>query len=417
LGKVAGTITVTDAAVIGAVEGMGCPVRAGRISLTALDRAMRTGRLVEGLLVATERWIGMAIVTKPEEREHQQKVWASLVSGWREAIRRPLGDEPIDQDLVARLDEWLTSASGWIKGRWRKRPTTIDRSVRRAIEAARMAPGVGTTAELLALPVFAQRVVGNPHALDAGRTAGRLAIAALRARFGESVGHVVGTGAEARAAILDAAGLSMDGVSSRVVTFGLAGPHPLFAAAASVHEPLTLTALNLEHVDVVTAPSSIVYVVENPAVFTQIVRALTRGDREHSGAPIPSLVCTSGQFGVTAAMLLDRLARGGATIWYSGDFDTAGIYIADRVWRRYPGQCVLWRMTPVDYHVARHHRGDTGARPDASSAGARAGPDAWTTVRTKLLDVIDRLGPAYQEGLVHELVADIQDDARARRVG
>lgn len=412
LGKVSGTFTMTDAAVIRAVEGMGCPVRAGRVSLTALDRAMREGRLVEGLLAVTERWIGMSIVTKPEERANQQRAWAALVAGWHEAIRRPLGTEPIDLDLVARLEGWSTGASPWIKGQWGKRPTTIDRSVRRAIDAARQAPGIGATAELLALPVFAQQVAGNPHALDAGRTAGRLFIAALRARFRESVAQVVGAGAEARAAILDAAGLSMDGVSSRVVTFGLAGPHPLFGAAASMQEPLTLTALNLEHMNVVTAPSGIVHVVENPAVFTHLVRALTRGDRGSPAASTPSLVCTSGQFGVTAAMVLDRLARRGATIWYSGDFDTAGIYIADRLWRRYPGQCVPWRMTPEDYHAARHHRSDTSARSNSSTASARTGAEAWTTVRTQLLDVIQHSGPAYQEGLVHELVADVQDDAQ-----
>jgi len=403
---VAGTITLDDPEVIRVIEGMGCPVRRGRVGLSALDRAMRGGRLTQGLLAATERWIGMAIVTKPEERAQRQRAWAALYDGWREAIRQPMATGPIDPDLVARLDEWLAAAARRIKGQWRKRPATIDRSVRRAIEAARRAPGLGLTAELVALPVFAQQVAGHPHALDAGRTAGRLAMAALRARFRESLGHITGSGAEARAAILDAAGLSMDGVSSRVVTFGLTGTHPLFAAAASMREPLTLTALNLEHVEIVIAPTGVVYVVENPAVFTHMVRALVN-DTPPADRQGTSLVCTSGQFGVTAAMLLDRLVQRGAMLWYSGDFDAPGVFIFDRVWKRYPARCVPWRMTVEDYQRARRWRDTKGEQQDSNAAGRGDGVE-WPVMRPRLLEEIGRGGPAYQEGLVQFLIADIK---------
>ena len=85
-----------------------------------------------------------------------------------------------------------------------------------------------------------------------------------------------------------------------------------------------------------------VYVVENPAVFSQILDAF-------DDCPQPPLLCTHGQFRLAALLLLDKLAEAGVCIRYSGDFDPEGLQMAQRLLQRYPGVARAWRYGLADY--------------------------------------------------------------------
>ena len=405
-GSVSGTIVLTDPEVVRHVEGMGCPVRRGTMRLRELDAALRGGRFREGLLAVVERWTGAAIITKWEERNAEARAWDAQWTVWRDAITRPEPQAETAPDMEAALLGWLEASARTFKARWRKQPEATHLAVLRAIAGARRAPGLDAVASVIALPVFAEQVAGDPHAFDATRRTGRWLVAALRARFLGDVELRGLRGAEERAAVLDAAGLSTDGISSRVVVFGLAGAHPLLRAAHEAGEPVMLTQLNLERLDQVAVPSGVAHVVENPAVFTSIVRRLMA---QPGGGPAPTLVCTSGQFGVTAAGILDRIAATGAAIRYSGDFDPDGIRIADRVWRRYPSQMVPWRLDRATYQAARARE---WCATQVEDEARRSSVRPWPEERERLLTAITMGGKVYQEALVETLIDDVVAGAR-----
>ena len=61
-----------------------------------------------------------------------------------------------------------------------------------------------------------------------------------------------------------------------------------------------------------------------------------------------TLLCLHGQLKTASWALLDRLAKGGAVFWYSGDFDPEGLLIAQRLRQRYEN-VQLWHFSAVEY--------------------------------------------------------------------
>ena len=74
-----------------------------------------------------------------------------------------------------------------------------------------------------------------------------------------------------------------------------------------------------------------VYVIENPAVFSEIVR-------RH---PKTAAVCTDGQPRLAAFVLMDLL-KAHTVFYYMGDYDPEGLLIAQRLKERYGDRLVLW---------------------------------------------------------------------------
>ncbi|BAW05539.1 TIGR02679 family protein [Nocardia seriolae] len=205
----------------------------------------------------------------------------------------------------------------------------------RVLTVLRELPSAGTP-----LPVFADAVLGDPHALDEDRRLHGLVVRALAAVYG-----IDPPSNRAQVRLLwDRAGLTDDELSSSVLVAGLAvGGHGVAArvlnvcAETGVAASLTLQQVRasqrLEHV-----PPR-VWVVENPSV---LALALTRfGDR------CPPLVCTSGWPRGAAVSLLRQLAAAGAELHYHGDFDGEGLRIAAHVVARVGA--IPWRMNSAAY--------------------------------------------------------------------
>jgi uncharacterized protein (TIGR02679 family) len=182
---------------------------------------------------------------------------------------------------------------------------------------------------------LAARVLGDAHALDEGRPACTLVLAALRgpgddersrecwARWGVLVNELA---APALAMNLPAEGDTPGG--------------RLAKEAAAIGEPVHLS---LRHL--LRAPprwnvgGRTVYVCENPSVVAFAADRLGR-----RCAPV---VCTEGMPSAAQQTLLRQLARASAALHYHGDFDWPGITIGNFVVRAF--DAVPWRFSAEDY--------------------------------------------------------------------
>lgn len=207
----------------------------------------------------------------------------------------------------------------------------------------------GISLELL--PVFAARVTGNPHYFDEGTIGERLLGAFMKDYFQEETGL---SGAEYKARLLYNAGILKDEVSNDVLVYGIHGEtvygdiHQGIEGFCRNKEPVKLTLWNLgklgkvtgqrEHVSENKAENKIenkdkipVYIVENPAVFSVLVKKY----------PNRTIVCGNGQLRLAVLVLMDKLAQS-SVFYYAGDFDPEGLLIAQRLKIRYGDKLKLW---------------------------------------------------------------------------
>lgn len=394
LGRVGGTLWLADptrAELEALRDFLGKPPRVAggqvRLALADFDRQLRASRFACGLPDLLGAYFGEDIETRPERREAEAAAWARFCRDMEDAAVRAGGE-------AARW--WQQAAlSPAIRREWRAGPAALASALKAVFAALADLPGPGGRVERL--PVFAQRLTGDPHAFDPDRLAGRLLERALSHRAGVA-GETGGSPAGRRAAALESAGLVRDDLSSAVLAAGIAGPDPVLAGAAAAGAALAFPLREVLRWPAVTVPHGVVFVVENPAVFGALLDAL---------APVPAparpaLVCTSGQVSLAARLLLDRLAEGGAEIRYGGDFDAPGLVIARGLLRRYGSACRLWRMDPADYR--RAVRADS---PLLSAADRRRLAALSADFPDLVAAMLAEGRVAYQEGLEAALVADV----------
>lgn len=242
------------------------------------------------------------------------------------------------------------------------------------------------------LAALAAGVLGDPHALDRGRSVGRLVLGAVA----HGLAREAPGDAESTRLVWEAVGVAPDPLSSTVLALGLrtGGDHPLaavLAASADAVEPVVLTLAQLRRWPLeALAPTGQVYVVENPSL---VAAAAGRG---WAGPPI---VCSSGRPTVAVVTLLRQLGARGATLCQHADFDAAGLAIT--AWLAARAGTVPWRMAAADYSgaliVARQRVPLRGVLPATTwdSALGDAIPAAGVVVyeeelRATLLEAMER---------------------------
>ncbi len=212
--------------------------------------------------------------------------------------------------------------------------------------------------EKVQLPLFASRIAADPHYFDDGAEAGQLLIYGLMHIFAARKPE---TAAE-KAELLYRGGLYNNEVPNFTICSGLLGyvkggePHQGWLGFYRAGEPLQVSLGNLSRLERVESPRGVAFVVENPAVFaallskTDIASPSTASPTAASSAVAPPpLVCTNGQVNLASLVLLDLLAKSGARLFYSGDFDPEGLLIADKLKCRYGAGLELWHYTGEDY--------------------------------------------------------------------
>ncbi|HEU4454550.1 MAG TPA: TIGR02679 family protein [Longimicrobium sp.] len=294
--------------------------------------------------------------------------------------------------VVAWMDEDRKVLRTW-QTKWGEEP--LARAFRAVAAALSRLPGRGGPVVFLA--ELAAAAAGDPHAFDVGARAGAMLNRALAHRFPETARRGTRGGASWRRSLLAEAGIARDSISSRVDTYGLTGDTPYLQAlrASGLDRPLTLRSLGIVEHDV-RAWRDTAFIVENPTVFEALLGRLDAVDRSLH----PTILCTNGNLNLADTGLLDALARSGARLFYSGDFDPAGLEIAAIVLARYPASATLWRMTPADYRLA--------VRPDTH---ASLDPDRLRTLSDRFPDVVAEMiaigRTGDQEKLIDALAGDV----------
>lgn len=361
-----------------ALRLVGPPRRTGQglhVDLGEVDRVLRASVWPAGLADAVSELAGPVTVRADQRRRRDE--------AWRSAARR------FDPAVVVhpRLEHW------WVN--WCSAGSL--RRVARAEAARQVGPLTdtpaqdgdvalaGTTADLVGtaaacvsqlpsagepLAVFARRTLGDAHALDRGRPV-ELLVRAAAEQLGE-----LGPGVSPREAWAGV-GLLVSAVSSTALCLGVrgnpdaTGPGRATATALDAwseqHVPVVLTLDQVRSGGIAPLSGSAdVHVCENPSVVEVVAGALGG-----AGGPrvSPVLVCTSGQTGTAVLELLIQLTADGARVRYHGDFDWAGLRIAESLRSKVPWS--PWRFGAVDYAEAA---GRMATRSDALRLPLRGRP-------------------------------------------
>jgi uncharacterized protein (TIGR02679 family) len=198
---------------------------------------------------------------------------------------------------------------------------------------------------LMSLADLATRLTGDSHALDRDRPLAGLCLSAIASR------NPLGSNAFSRRRQLwEWAGVVVDELSAPVLVLNLrADPDTLVGkllnTLADAGEPCHLSVRLLRSAGASAfnlLSSSTVFACENPSIIAAAAQRL--GPYSHP------LICTAGQPAAAPQMLIATLRQAGCRIRYHGDFDPAGINIANLLIQRFTVE--PWRMSAADFSAA-----------------------------------------------------------------
>ena len=402
------------------------------LDVARFDAILRASRFACSLPQLLEAYFDGPLLTRPARREARAAAWerllqaiqaeaeavgSSLAGRWAAALREGRAAHSLGwlRRTFEEGDEAPAAAAGDGRGPPAPALAGVGRVVARALASLPALQGANES-----LPVFAARLTGDPHGLDPDREVGRLlerALADLQPELGVDLAGI-DSPAMRREALLAAAGLARDDLSSTVLAANLGAAtladgrsDPLVAGARQAGVPVGYP-LRVVRRWAEVASSDASFIVENPSVFGTLVERC----RQRGGGS-PTLVCTAGQPSLAAYELLDRLARAGVTLRYSGDFDVSGVLIARALKLRYGARLELWRMGAADYRRALSRSSGSVPLSVHEKRRLRALLDAPNEAGLGELDgLVEAMlaagRKAFQEHLLPELEADVADRCR-----
>jgi uncharacterized protein (TIGR02679 family) len=309
---------------------IGSPVieERARVDLAKLDARLRAVNAAPGLVAAVASLRGPLVdrrSTRAAARSQRAAVW--------EQARAALAS----YGLVGEpwIESWFDSARA-VVGR-----IAVHRAGAVLETAVRCVARLPWDGDRCGRTELASRIGGGSHALDDGTVLAALVLRAIAAALGEPPAE---TPAQRRA-LWERAGVQVDEVSITVLTLGLrpAGSSAVAGAVRARSDAgceAHLTLRDLRRVDGWVGKGTVVWVCENPRVLEAAMDAGTDA----------VVVCTAGNPTVVVTTLLERLVAKGAELHYRGDFDWAGLGIANRIVTTYHAR--PWRMGTADYEAA-----------------------------------------------------------------
>ncbi len=314
----------------------------------ALDDSRFSGIQLKDLLEAMVRG---PLVGKREEREERRRAREEF---FQRILERSRYGAPVGREGRVTGSQWL---EGVLAGRksgchllmqlYGENPKALERTLGQVLKAASSLPVY--MGEQERLPVFAARITGNPHSFDEQTNNFRLLSAYIIETFHMERGEAL-SGPEWNSQVLYQAGILKDDLSNMVLAYGIRGvtregkSHAGMEGYLAEREPAQLTLQTIGRLAKAcpahprAGTESIIYVVENPAVFSVLCKARPDG----------CIVCGGGQPRLAALLLLDLLARWGI-LYYAGDFDPEGLVIAQNLKRRYGSRLKFWGYRAEDY--------------------------------------------------------------------
>lgn len=317
---------------------VGLPARASqsvRVEIARLDAALSHAGIASSLRNALEMIDGPLVHRAAVKAETQARWAAVIATGY---------DNPV-------LGAWLDSggALGVLKRLARREPEVALRLLGLTDTVLRELPANGLTRAQLAA-----KTLGDAHALDGGQPVATLVLAALR--------HLE------KSAAIPEDGLADDAAEDTETGKPLERVRDIWARAGVLVNELARPALFLNlPVHPSSSPPGVkgepeylslrqllrtrfewdverkrVYVCENPNILSIAADQL--------GSACPPLVCTDGMPAAAQRVLLTQLTDAGAELHYHGDFDWAGIHIANHVMQTFNAR--PWRFGSGDYAEA-----------------------------------------------------------------
>lgn len=302
-----------------------------RIDIAQFDAALRNAEISGSLREALERIDG-PLVNQTAVKAELRARWASVFS---------------THTPHPALSSWLqtTSATGLIKRMARQDPDTAIKLLRQVDAVLQRLPAAGLTRAQLAADVL-----GNAHALDSGQPTATLVLAVLRhgangaeqeRDFPEDATEVddANRPAERVRDIWARAGVLVNELARPALVLNLP-VHSRSNPPGALGEPGYLSLRQLLRTPIAwSVTGQIVHICENPNIVSIAADRLGR-----ACAP---LVCIDGMPAAAQRVLLTQLADAGAKLLYHGDFDWAGIHIANNVMRLCDAK--PWRFQSRDY--------------------------------------------------------------------
>jgi uncharacterized protein (TIGR02679 family) len=333
-----GSITVDldadSAEVLGGLLGRTVPARRIKIELADLDKALRGSAAQCGLL-ATLELLGGPLENRPavrtEKAARKASLWAQL-----DAELQAVGLQ--DRPWVPRWIEGLRTTG--LLTRARDDADVLISQVCAVLGALRPALDGEQVSSRWELGQLASSHTKGAHGLDSQS----LAAAAVLRAVAAATGQPDPTTARERRDLWLTVGVNPDNVSGTVIAWGLRPPgdSPWAAMMRSRADLGLVTHITLQEWEASAqhepwaAPSQVVRICENPQVLQAAAAAQVR----------QPLLCVSGNPSIIGLLAIAALTTQGIPTSYHGDFDAAGIDIANRIHRL---GATPWRMSRQDY--------------------------------------------------------------------
>jgi uncharacterized protein (TIGR02679 family) len=297
------------------------------IDLGQLEDKLRAAGLAANLRVAVEQITG-AIVDRHAQREIEEREWKNLFfDASKKVENRP------------ELQTWITQLR--LTGSLRRYGITDARKlVQQALDIITALPAQDTP-----LAELAASILGDAHALDPDTSLSSIILRAV-AVLGKCEKF---DDAQSRRDAWASVGVVCDELSAAVLVLNLRSSDNtavgrVLRIYAESGEPTFLSVRQLLRTPpmfTISDVGPVVYVCENPSVVAAAANRL-------GGKGLP-LVCIEGQPRTATRLLLNQLQAAGIRLMYHGDFDWAGIQIANTIVARH--RAVPWRMTANDYRT------------------------------------------------------------------
>ncbi|WP_240190068.1 TIGR02679 family protein [Bacillus sp. P14.5] len=396
LGRVSGTVKLdgfSDEEIASIAGFMGVSPEnlrdKGKAALADFERELaRTPFREYSFVELLQEVLGETVLTKREEDnltlQAEKKFLASMKA-----------DAPAVTWWWERLEE-KSADSRMFWTLYKQDPVRLQQALLTVAAAAGSLPKRG---EFIRLPVFAQKITGNPHSFDTSGVTGKLLLHALFVQSvsrGEWEGSIPKTSGEMND-LLGLHGLLKDDLWSFVTCRGFLaedgkGRHPVWEGAVARGSVMNVPVRELLGLESVwPASGSEVWIVENSSVCSALIDKV----------PNAPVICTHGQLRTAGWLLLDYLVEEGCKLNYSGDLDPEGLLIADGIWRRYQDSVIFWRMDSNSYRKSISEEDITSRIGKLDSLQSQE--------LTSVASLVKAEGKAgYQEGLIEDLIRDMR---------
>ncbi|MBB5337091.1 TIGR02679 domain-containing protein [Pectinatus brassicae] len=276
-----------------------------------------------------------SLISKQQEKLLQQKNQLAII------------DELLEKHMIGAANKWLQALKNKELYLYRRELANNKKLLQLLAEALDNLP-----TDYERLPVFANRVSGNPHIFDVNTVEANVLLQALAFLAGTNMAIM---SIDAKTEIFYRHKLLRDDILNFATVFGLCGFDDTgriayWYEAAKIKAPLNLPLREIVRAtkirpiaEVKNKEKYIVYVVENSGVFSAIIDYLQQSGNNQA------VICLHGQLKMASWALLDRLYSSGAELYYSGDFDPEGLGIVEKIIERYGTRVKLWHFNARQY--------------------------------------------------------------------